>query len=39
MNTPDEVIELTKEMPAELRSEVRDFARFFRENRIPPRRN
>jgi hypothetical protein len=35
----DEVIESTKELPEELQTEVRDFARFLRENRIPrPRR-
>jgi len=35
----DEVIESTKELPEELQTEVRDFARFLRENRAPrPRR-
>jgi len=39
VNTLDEVIESTKELPEELQTEVRDFARFLRENRIPrPRR-
>lgn len=39
MKTLDEVIEVTKELPDELQSEVRDFARFLRENRVPrPRR-
>ena len=39
MKMLDEVIESTKELPEELQTEVRDFARFLRENRIPrPRR-
>jgi hypothetical protein len=39
VKTLDEVIESTKELPEELQTEVRDFARFLRENRIPrPRR-
>ena len=39
MKTLDEVVEATKELPEELQSEVRDFARFLRESRVPrPRR-
>jgi hypothetical protein len=39
VKTLDEVIESTKELPEELQTEVRDFARFLRENRVPrPRR-
>jgi len=39
VKTLDEVVEATKELPEELQSEVRDFARFLRENRVPrPRR-
>ena len=39
MKMLDEVIESTKELPEELQTEVRDFARFLRENRAPrPRR-
>lgn len=40
MKTLDEVVEATKELPEELQAEVRDFARFLRENRASaPRRN
>jgi hypothetical protein len=35
VKTLDEVIESTKELPEELQSEVRDFARFLRDTRIP----
>lgn len=35
MKTLDEVIESTKELPEELQTEVRDFARFLKENRVP----
>ena len=39
MKTLDELVEVTKELPEELQSEVRDFARFLRESRVPrPRR-
>ncbi len=39
MKTLDEVIQSTKELPEELQTEVRDFARFLKENRAPrPRR-
>jgi hypothetical protein len=39
VKTLDEVVEATKELPEDLQSEVRDFARFLRENRAPrPRR-
>ncbi len=39
MKTLDEVIESTKELPEELQIEVRDFARFLRQSRVPrPRR-
>jgi hypothetical protein len=36
MKTLDEVVEATRELPEELQSEVRDFARFLRESRGPP---
>jgi hypothetical protein len=35
VKTLDEVVEATKVLPEELQSEVRDFARFLRENRVP----
>ena len=39
MKTLDEIIESTKELPEELQTEVRDFARLLRENRVSrPRR-
>jgi hypothetical protein len=39
VKTLDEVMESTKELPEELQTEVRDFARFLMENRTPrPRR-
>jgi len=34
MKTLDEVIESTKELPEELQSEVRDFARYLRDTRV-----
>ena len=34
MKTLDEVIESTKELPEELQTEVRDFARYLRDTRI-----
>jgi len=38
VKTLDEVIESTKELPEELQTEVRDFARYLRDTRIqkPP---
>jgi len=39
MKTLNEVIKLTRGLPEELQSEVRDFARFLQEERVPrPRR-
>jgi len=38
VKTLDEVIESTKELPEELQTEVRDFARFLKESRARPRR-
>ena len=35
MKTFDEVLEVTKELPEELQTEVRDFARYLRDIRIP----
>jgi len=35
MKTLDEVIESTKELPEELQTEVRDFAQYLRDTRIP----
>ena len=35
MKTLDEVVELTKNLPEELQTEVRDFARFVRDTRRP----
>ncbi|HTW90765.1 MAG TPA: DUF2281 domain-containing protein [bacterium] len=35
MKTLDEVVEVTKELPEELQTEVRDFARFVRDTRLP----
>ncbi len=37
MKTLDEVVELTKELPEELQSEVRDFARFLSATRVRPK--
>jgi hypothetical protein len=34
LKTLDEVIESTKELPEELQTEVRDFARYLRDTRI-----
>jgi hypothetical protein len=39
MKILDEIIETARELPEELQTEVRDFARFLRENRVSrPRR-
>ena len=35
MKTLDEIIESTKELPEDLQTEVRDFARYLRDTRIP----
>jgi len=35
MKTLDEIIESTKELPDELQAEVRDFARYLRDTRMP----
>jgi hypothetical protein len=35
VKTLDEVMESTKELPEELQTEVRDFARYLRDTRIP----
>ncbi|MCX6843410.1 MAG: DUF2281 domain-containing protein [candidate division WOR-3 bacterium] len=38
MKTLDEVAEVTKELPEELQSEVRDFAKFLKESKASPKR-
>ena len=38
MSTVEEVMELIRALPEELRTEVVDFARFLRESRAKPRR-
>ena len=38
MKTLDEVLEATKQLPEELQSEVRDFARFLKESKARPLR-
>jgi hypothetical protein len=38
VKTLDEVVEATKELPEELQSEVRDFARFLKESKARPKR-
>jgi hypothetical protein len=37
VKTLDEIVEATKELPEELQSEVRDFARFLNSTRTHPR--
>ena len=37
MKTLDEVVEVTKELPEELQTEVRDFARFLNATRARPK--
>lgn len=37
MKTLDEIVEATKELPEELQTEVRDFARFLKESRVGKR--
>jgi hypothetical protein len=38
VKTLDEVIESTKDLPEELQTEVRDFARFLKESQVKPQR-